>query len=143
MALSRFLFETQQPLLGEAPGEGHLSPRCGSPAWIRTTIHGSKGRCPTIRRPGNTTKCSPSLTAPTPTLQRPVTIVPEGNSDWCPGRSSKPYGGPKIRWCVRFALSSAKMSQIPRGRFATSITAELFVTTRPRPCETVCSSSFC
>jgi len=25
---------------------------CGSPAWIRTTIHGSKGRCPTIRRPG-------------------------------------------------------------------------------------------
>lgn len=24
----------------------------GSPAWIRTTIHGSKGRCPTIRRPG-------------------------------------------------------------------------------------------
>ena len=31
----------------------------GSPAWIRTTIHGSKGRCPTIRRPGNTkTNCS-------------------------------------------------------------------------------------
>ena len=27
--------------------------RFGSPAWIRTTIHGSKGRCPTIRRPGN------------------------------------------------------------------------------------------
>ena len=26
----------------------------GSPAWIRTTIHGSKGRCPTIRRPGKT-----------------------------------------------------------------------------------------
>jgi hypothetical protein len=26
--------------------------RRGSPAWIRTTIHGSKGRCPTIRRPG-------------------------------------------------------------------------------------------
>ena len=25
----------------------------GSPAWIRTTIHGSKGRCPTVRRPGN------------------------------------------------------------------------------------------
>jgi hypothetical protein len=28
--------------------------RYGSPAWIRTTIHGSKGRCPTIRRPGST-----------------------------------------------------------------------------------------
>src|ERR1035438_10396736 len=25
----------------------------GSPARIRTSIHGSKGRCPTIRRPGN------------------------------------------------------------------------------------------
>src|SRR5262245_12052664 len=23
--------------------------KSGSPAWIRTTIHGSKGRCPTIR----------------------------------------------------------------------------------------------
>ena len=29
-----------------------LNSKCGSPAWIRTTIHGSKGRCPTIRRPG-------------------------------------------------------------------------------------------
>ena len=29
-----------------------LKPKGGSPAWIRTTIHGSKGRCPTIRRPG-------------------------------------------------------------------------------------------
>jgi hypothetical protein len=29
-----------------------LTPKVGSPAWIRTTIHGSKGRCPTIRRPG-------------------------------------------------------------------------------------------
>ncbi len=25
----------------------------GSPTWIRTTIHGSKGRCPTVRRSGN------------------------------------------------------------------------------------------
>ena len=24
----------------------------GSPTWIRTTIHGSKGRCPTVRRSG-------------------------------------------------------------------------------------------
>src|ERR1043165_201473 len=30
----------------------------GSPAWIRTTIHGSKGRCPTIRRPGNSGNAS-------------------------------------------------------------------------------------
>ena len=29
-----------------------LNLKVGSPAWIRTTIHGSKGRCPTIRRPG-------------------------------------------------------------------------------------------
>ena len=27
--------------------------KIGSPAWIRTTTHGSKGRCPTVRRPGN------------------------------------------------------------------------------------------
>src|SRR5437773_9610384 len=31
-----------------------LKRKAGSPAWIRTTIHGSKGRCHTIRRPGNT-----------------------------------------------------------------------------------------
>jgi len=31
----------------------------------------------------------------------------EGNLDWCLGRSSKPFGGPLGRWCVRFALSSA------------------------------------
>jgi hypothetical protein len=31
-----------------------LGQKCsGSPARIRTSIHGSKGRCPTIRRPGN------------------------------------------------------------------------------------------
>ena len=24
----------------------------GSPTWIRTTVHGSKGRCPTVRRSG-------------------------------------------------------------------------------------------
>ena len=36
----------------------------GSPAWIRTTIHGSKGRCPTIRRPGKSAGGTylPSLT---------------------------------------------------------------------------------
>ena len=33
----------------------------GSPAWIRTTIHGSKGRCPTIRRPGNSGGRLPSV----------------------------------------------------------------------------------
>jgi hypothetical protein len=30
-----------------------VTDRFGSPTWIRTTIHGSKGRCPTIRRSGN------------------------------------------------------------------------------------------
>ena len=35
----------------------------GSPAWIRTTIHGSKGRCPTIRRPGKIGLDLPSLPA--------------------------------------------------------------------------------
>ncbi len=32
--------------------QAFLGAHVGSPAWIRTTIHGSKGRCPTIRRPG-------------------------------------------------------------------------------------------
>src|SRR5579863_1967414 len=38
----------------KAGGKALPSPnfQIGSPAWIRTTIHGSKGRCPTIRRPG-------------------------------------------------------------------------------------------
>ena len=27
--------------------------RFGSPKWIRTTVHGVKGRCPTIRRSGS------------------------------------------------------------------------------------------
>ena len=43
--------------------------KVGSPAWIRTTIHGSKGRCPTIRRPGNALEAdSPHLTAFAPPL---------------------------------------------------------------------------
>src|SRR5262249_40616430 len=42
-----------------------ITERCGSPAWIRTTIHGSKGRCPTIRRPGiNCLACLFSLSSP-------------------------------------------------------------------------------
>jgi hypothetical protein len=36
----------------QQPSSKVLNPKFGSPAWIRTTIHGSKGRCPTIRRPG-------------------------------------------------------------------------------------------
>ena len=43
----------------------------GSPAWIRTTIHGSKGRCPTIRRPGiaaNATVSSVYPLAPEPAM---------------------------------------------------------------------------
>jgi hypothetical protein len=32
-----------------------LKSKVGSPTWIRTTINGSKGRCPTVRRSGNET----------------------------------------------------------------------------------------
>ena len=35
-----------------------LNQKSGSPTWIRTTIHGSKGRCPTIRRSGNRAICA-------------------------------------------------------------------------------------
>ena len=45
---------------GPAPIVG-VEPGCGSPAWIRTTIHGSKGRCPTIRRPGMVARTRTSL----------------------------------------------------------------------------------
>ena len=44
-------------------------PDGGSPAWIRTTIHGSKGRCPTIRRPGKLT-CADRTSAPSVALRR-------------------------------------------------------------------------
>src|SRR5690349_7733123 len=43
--------------------------RIGSPAWIRTTIHGSKGRCPTIRRPGNVSLVYLPPTSPVHPLQ--------------------------------------------------------------------------
>ena len=38
----------------------------GSPAWIRTTIHGSKGRCPTVRRPGITAKLRGTFSVSSP-----------------------------------------------------------------------------
>ncbi len=63
------------------------SGKCGSPAWIRTTIHGSKGRCPTVRRPGKkgeillfslttVSRTSKSACASLP-LPRPVRDSPE------------------------------------------------------------------
>ncbi len=36
----------------------------GSPAWIRTKIHGVKGRCPTIRRPGKEVNLTLSILQP-------------------------------------------------------------------------------
>src|SRR3954449_7458194 len=41
----------------------------------------------------------PLISLPAPDPRRnddPATIVPEGNPDWCPGRSSKPYGVPSV-----------------------------------------------
>ncbi len=38
-----------------------MTKRCGSPTWIRTTINGSKGRCPTVRRSGNKDDGPPPL----------------------------------------------------------------------------------
>ena len=54
--------------------------RYGSPAWIRTTIHGSKGRCPTIRRPGKdeSKECPSSVTAHLPLPQRPRSLPYNG-----------------------------------------------------------------
>ena len=45
------LFEAETcNLLGR---QGVLCKKNGSPTWIRTTTHGSKGRCPTVRRSGS------------------------------------------------------------------------------------------
>src|SRR5580704_19065445 len=49
--ITRRVRRCQQRVKVKKPIPG--GPKGGSPAWIRTTIHGSKGRCPTIRRPGN------------------------------------------------------------------------------------------
>ncbi len=46
-------------------------------------------------------------------LTIPLQWMAEGNLDWCPGRSSKPFGGCYSRWCVRFALSSAIAQRHP------------------------------
>ena len=43
----------------------------GSPAWIRTTIHGSKGRCPTVRRPGKMQEAR----APISVTQAPELVI--------------------------------------------------------------------
>jgi hypothetical protein len=58
-------------------GRSHFpgpSLRDGSPAWIRTTIHGSKGRCPTVRRPGKKKSKDLSLSLPVP----PVSLQGRG-----------------------------------------------------------------
>ena len=39
-------------LLSTKPARKFAIDKAGSPTWIRTTIHGSKGRCPTVRRSG-------------------------------------------------------------------------------------------
>ena len=45
-------WQATEPLLSTKSALQFEKRMCGSPAWIRTTIHGSKGRCPTVRRPG-------------------------------------------------------------------------------------------
>ena len=62
---------------GDAPVVG-VEPVYGSPAWIRTTIHGSKGRCPTIRRPGNFREVTYSLAPLKSRSQRSVL----SNAEW-------------------------------------------------------------
>src|ERR1039458_1376007 len=47
-------------------GEKVSKTEVGSPARIRTTIHGPKGRCPTIRRPGNGMKRLLSISVASP-----------------------------------------------------------------------------
>src|ERR1035438_10461320 len=74
--------------------------KIGSPAWIRTTIHGSKGRCPTIRRPGKISgrfdlKFSPRCYN-----------TPHGSQ-------SRPVPGPDFKPGVRYVVS--RVGSTPTG----------------------------
>ena len=88
----------------------------GSPAWIRTTIHGSKGRCPTIRRPGNAreTGALHSVTAPTAPRNESATIALEAILGRCRVRASNPLCGTLCRGWVRLPLASATLPYNPR-----------------------------
>ena len=92
----------------------------GSPAWIRTTIHGSKGRCPTIRRPGIERIDPFSLTAPRRTRNDPFPIQWTRKAIWTGVRGGLQNRSAALgRWCVRFALSSAIPFSASRLRFCT------------------------
>ena len=69
-----------------------LSTESGSPAWIRTTIHGSKGRCPTVRRPGKEVNFSSLAHAAT---------MREAALNRC-GSQFRPVPGPDFKPGVRY-----------------------------------------
>jgi hypothetical protein len=86
----------------------------GSPAWIRTTIHGSKGRCPTIRRPGNLLRktapfqCSvPGAGIATQSCYNRLGTSPEASLGRCWARASNPLCDTLCRRWVQPPLASA------------------------------------
>lgn len=98
--------------------------KCGSPTWIRTTIHGSKGRCPTVRRSGKLGAVGPAGTDNT-SLPHAATIAPSGpfgsahaetNPGRCRARTSNPACVTSYRGWVRPPLVSATCSPLARRR---------------------------
>src|SRR6202167_3610563 len=70
----------------------------GSPAWIRTTIHGSKGRCPTVRRPGKKEGKTSSFSLTHACYNTPGELVSRGSQ-------SRPVPGPDFKPGVRYFVS--------------------------------------
>ena len=88
-----------------------LQAKAGSPAWIRTTIHGSKGRCPTVRRPGNyrgglASSVYPGLLAQTSPVKLNQQLA-EAIPGRCRARASNPACVTSWRGWVRHPLASA------------------------------------
>ena len=121
----------------------------GSPAWIRTTIHGSKGRCPTIRRPGNAS-CTSSSTSVALSVgssqraRRPDTdpgprlpqLVDLHLRRWCaPFRieTRKPYCPPSINSFERAVSSPATRPPAPRWKPVRKREESAFASSRRPP----------
>jgi hypothetical protein len=75
----------------------------GSPTWIRTTIHGSKGRCPTVRRSGKKERSNwIQFNAPLLQYARKVEWDSDPSTD---GSQSWPVPGPDFKPGVRYFVS--------------------------------------
>jgi hypothetical protein len=85
-------------------------PEAGSPTWIRTTIHGSKGRCPTVRRSGKR-KITTILSLAHRCYNMPGRSTSSGSA--LNGSQSWPVPGPDFKPGVR--CFAARVGSTPTG----------------------------